>query len=105
MPTTITDLIGAIPGMTITAITHPDVRRAQAALDGVRETAAASAARITCDLMLICRSTDEVNAIAAEWDVPAGWTADLSQYRTLTCTWPANVAAVYIPPVAGLVAA
>lgn len=79
----------------------PDVRRAQAALDKARETTAAATARLVCDLSLICGSTAEVDAIAAEWDVPAGWTADLAQYRTLPCTWPASIAAVYTPPVAG----
>lgn len=79
--------------------------RAQAALDKIRATSLPPGTSLTCDLTVICPGTGEVDAIAAQWDVPAGWTHDLSQYRTLASPWPVNVEAVYVPAAARQVAA
>lgn len=82
-----------------------DVRKAEAGLDKARLAPVAEGARLVCDYTLLCGSTYEVDAIAAEWRVPAGWTADLTQYRTLGSGWPVNIVAAYIPPAARQVAA
>lgn len=79
--------------------------RAQAALDKIRETSLPPGTSLVCDLTVICPGKDEVDAIAAQWDVPAGWTHDLSQYRTLDGSYPAGLMAVYVPAAARQVAA
>ena len=74
-----------------------DIRAAEAALEKIGEARVAGRTRLVCDYTILCCSTREVDMIAAEWNVPAGWTADLTQYRTLGSGWPVNLTAVYMP--------